>query len=90
MTARIARRLLAQIRLEQVGLVPDLDDVAFLDVDPQAVEHRTDVLSFCVGLFAGDVAHMQDHVGLPHLLQGGAEGLDQFVRQVGDEAHGVR
>ncbi len=33
---------------------------------------------------------MQDHVGLAHLFQGGAERLHQFVRQVGNEAHGVR
>ena len=42
-----------------------------------------------LALGAGDVAHVQDDVGLLHLLQRGAEGLDQLVRQVGDEAHGV-
>ncbi len=32
---------------------------------------------------------MQDDVGVPNLFQGGPEGLHQFVRQVGDEAHRV-
>ena len=35
------------------------------------------------------VAHVQDHVGLGHLLQRGAEGGHQFVRQLADEADGV-
>ena len=34
----------------------------------------------------GDVAHMEDQVGLDHLLQGGAEGRHQHGRQVGNEA----
>ena len=36
-----------------------------------------------------DVAHVQDEVGLDHLLQRGAEGGDQRRRQIGDEADRV-
>ncbi len=39
---------------------------------------------------AGGVDHVQQQVGVGRLLQGGAEGLHQLVRQVADEAHGVR
>ena len=42
-----------------------------------------------LALGMGDVAHVQDQVGLEHLLERGAEGRDQLVRQVGDEADGV-
>ena len=37
----------------------------------------------------GDIAHVEDDIGLAHLVQGGAEGLDQLVRQIRDEPHGV-
>ncbi len=42
-----------------------------------------------LGVAMRDVAHMQDHVGLDHLLQRRAEGRDQHGRQVGDEADGI-
>ena len=48
-----------------------------------------DVLRLGRRIGRGDVADVQDQVGLAHFLQGRAEALDQFVRQVGDEAHGV-
>ena len=38
----------------------------------------------------GRVAHVQQHLGLRHLFQRGAEAGDQRVRQVADEAHRVR
>ena len=38
---------------------------------------------------AGGVDHMQQQIGLSSLVQRGFEGLDQFVRQVADEPHGV-
>ena len=74
---------------QQVGLVPDLQDAALVHVDAEAGQHLADIAGLGMGFGAGDVADMQDDVGLLHLLQGGAEGLDQLVRQVGDEAHGV-
>ena len=37
----------------------------------------------------GNVADVQDDIGLAHFIQGGPEGFHQFVRQVGDEADGV-
>ena len=36
-----------------------------------------------------DVAHVQDEIGLDHLLERGAEGGDEERRQIGDEAHRV-
>ena len=42
-----------------------------------------------LGVAMRDVAHMQDDVGLDHLLQRRAESRDQHGRQVGDEADRV-
>ncbi len=42
-----------------------------------------------LGVAMRDVAHVQDHVGLDHLLERRAEGRDQHGRQVGDEADRV-
>ena len=53
----------------------------------RAARPRRRLLRFGVGM--GDVAHMQDQVGLQHLLERGAEGGDQVGRQVGDEADRV-
>ena len=44
-------------------------------------------------LFPAGVArvhHVQQQIRAPHLFQGGAEAGDQVVRQLADEAHGVR
>ena len=38
----------------------------------------------------GGIDHVQQQVGIGRLLQRGLKGVDQAVRQVADEAHGVR
>ena len=37
----------------------------------------------------GDIAHVHDDVGLQNLFEGRAKRGNQFMREVGDEAHGV-
>ena len=56
---------------------------------PRLEQHRLHVAPLRLGLGMGDVAHVQDEVGLHHLLERGAEGRHQRGRQVGDEAHRV-
>ena len=80
----------AAVGIEPIDLVPDLDQALFfVGIDAERAQHIPNVLRLCLGVLMRDVAHMQDHVGLNHLLQRGAEGRDQHGRQVGDEAHGV-
>ena len=81
----------ARGRVEPVDLVPDLQDrrVGRRRVDAEIGQHRLDVAPLRLGLGMADVAHVQDEVGLHHLLQRGAEGRDQRGRQVGDEADRV-
>ncbi|MNQ96745.1 hypothetical protein D3C85_1123620 [compost metagenome] len=74
---------LAHVGVQQVGLVPDLEDAASLAFRRRnLLQHRLDVLGLSVAVGRGDVADVQDQVSLAHLFQGGAETLDQFVRQV--------
>ena len=70
-----------------VGLVQhhDLRDVEALEL-PQ---HGTDRTDLPLGVGVGGVHHVQQQVRVPHLLQGGAEGLHQLGRQVAHEADGV-
>ena len=79
------------VGVEPVDLVPDLDRAARRRPDrcraraaPPRRRAPAPRVSSC-----DDVAHVQDHVGLDHLLQRRAEGRDQHGRQVGDEADGV-
>ncbi len=73
-----------------IDLVPDLDHaVAPRLVDAERFQHLLDVAALRLGILVRDVAHMQDHVGLDHLLQRGAERRDQHGRQIGNEADGV-
>ena len=48
--------------------------------------HRLDLLGV-VGV--GGVHHVQQQIGVGGFLQGGGKGIDQAVRQVANEAHGV-
>ena len=88
-----AGRLIAQrlrpVGLQQVHLVPHLDHPRIVRFDAEVLENALDVLALGFGVLVGNVAHVQDHVGLDHLFQRGAEGGDQHRRQVRDEAHGV-
>ena len=57
-----------------------------LRIDAELAQHDLDVVQLRFGVAMRNVAHMQDHIGLDHLLERGAEGGDQHGRQVGDEA----
>ena len=86
---RLVRKRVALLGVEQVDLVPDLDQRASSGIDAELAQHSLDVVRLRLAVFVGDVAHVQDQVGLDHLLERGAEGGDQRGRQVGDEADRV-
>ena len=78
------------VRVEQIELVPHLEQPpVVVRVDPELSEDRLDVGRLRVAVLVRDVAHVQDHVGLDHLLERGAEGRHEHRRQVGDEADRV-
>ena len=58
-------------------------------MDAELAENLHHVLRLLLRFRRGDVADMQDEVGLEHLLERGAESRDQHRRQVGDEADRV-
>jgi tRNA dimethylallyltransferase len=76
---------------EQVGLVPDLPEAELVvGIDAEVGEDAAHVLGLVLGLGMGDVADVQDEVGVEHLLERRPEGRDELGGQVGDEPHGVR
>ena len=52
-------------------------------------EHAPHRLDLLVEVRRGGVGHVQDDVGVGHLLQRRAERLHEVVRQLADEPHGV-
>ena len=81
----------AGVGIEAVDLVPHLDQralvvAAILRIDAELAQHDLDVVQLRFGVAMRNVAHMQDHVGLDHLLERGTESGDQHGRQVGNEA----
>ena len=56
---------------------------------PQLVEHGLDRLAVLMGVLVGAVHHLQQQVGTGDLLERGAEGGDELVGQLVDEAHRV-
>ena len=54
------------------------------------LQYRHHVGTLRAAVRMGGIAHVQNHIGLRHLLECGAERLDQFVRQFADEADSVR
>ena len=76
--------------VEAIDLVPDFDDApAVAQFDAELAQHVLDIMRLRLGIFVRHVAHVQDHVGLDHLFERGAERRHQHGRQVGDEADGV-
>ena len=57
---------------------------------PELPQNDGDVARLRLRLAMGHVADMEKHVGLDHVLQGGAEGRHEHGRQIGDEPDGVR
>ena len=87
---RLAQRLAFALR-QRVDLVPDLDDPRLVRLaDAELRQDVAHVLGLDRALGMGDVAHVQDQVGVDHLLQRGAERRHQLGRQIGDESHRVR
>ena len=74
----------ARIGREQVDLVVDGDPR--LGAGPQLVEHRLHghLLGHEVGI--GGIDDLEQQIGAHHLLERGAEGVDEVVRQLVDEA----
>ena len=58
-------------------------------IDAELAQNILHVVQLRLGVLMRDVAHVQDHVGLDHLFQRGAEGRDQHGRQIGDKADRV-
>ena len=84
----------ALLGVEPIDLVPHFDQRRLvvgvvLRIDAELAKNILNVLQLRLGVLVRNVADMQDHVGLDHLLERGAEGRDQHGRQVGDEADGV-
>ena len=75
--------------IDAVDLVPDLDDAGIGRLDAEVAQDLSDIMGLGLGVAMGDVADMEDQVGLDHLFQRGAEGRHQRGRQVRDEADGV-
>jgi hypothetical protein len=74
--------------MQAIHLVENGDHRFCVDAKiPQHTENRTDLF---LELRMTDVYHMQQQIGATGLFQGRAEGRHQLVRQVVDEAYGVR
>ena len=79
----------AGIAVEPVDLVPDLDQPGIGRLNTELGKNLFDIVRLRGGILVRHIAHVQDDVGLDHLLQRGAERRHQHGRQVGDEADGV-
>ena len=78
------------LRVQQIDLVQDFDDrPVFIGLDAEFDQNCLHVVLLGFGLVMRGIADMQDDIRLQHLFQRGAEGRDQFVRQIRDEAHRV-
>ena len=58
-------------------------------IGPDFVQHLLHVGDLLEVGRVGAIHHVQQQIGFAGLLQGGGKGIDQRVRQVADEAHGV-
>ena len=77
--------------VEEIGFVPNFEQPSGLAfrVDAELGQHGVDVGALAPAGLVGDVAHMEDELGLGDLFERGAEGGDQRGRQVGDESDRV-
>src|SRR5690606_711987 len=73
--------------LQQIDLVVDLQHRQCAGAN--LVQHQVHLFDMGCAFGIGGVDHMQQQVGLAGFLQGGAERLDQLVRQMTNEAHRV-
>ena len=77
---------------QQVALVQHFDQTLPASITSPSPRLRSTLSTsaFCARLSGCDTSRTWTiEVGRDHLLQGGAERLDQFVRQIGDEPDGV-
>ena len=88
---RLAIGIALDLRLyafEQIEFVIDLEDRQVLGTD--LAEHRHDLFDLRHAFWLVSVDHVQQQVGVARLFERSPKCLDQLVRQVTDEAHGVR
>ena len=60
-----------------------------INLDTELQQHVFDILFLLFGLGVGNVAHMNDNIGLKHFFQSRPESRNQFMRQVRDKADGI-
>ena len=77
----------ARRRVEQVGLV--VRHEARLVAGAELVEHRLDRRPVLLGVGVGGVDDLDQHVGAIDLFERRPERVDELVRELVDEAHGV-
>ena len=82
------------VGIEPVDLVPHFDQRLLVGgpvvrIDAELAQDFFDVVQLRLGIFVRNVAHVQDDVGLDHLLERGAERRDQHGRQIGNKADRV-
>ena len=75
--------------IDAVDLVPDLDNPGIGRLDAEVAEDLAHIAGLGFGVAMGDIADMEDQVGLDHLFQGRTESGHQRGGQVRDEADGV-
>ena len=85
--APLPRRGWAGIDREQVDLVEDGD--ARLVSCAELVEHLLHGGLLAEEVRIGGVDDLEQQVGAHHLLEGGSEGIDEVVRELVDESHGI-
>ncbi len=72
---------------QKIDLVPNLDQaMTVIRVDAEIIQNAHHISRLRLGVIGRHVAYMQDHIGLDHILQRGAESGDEHGRQFGDEA----
>ena len=77
-------------RGQQVDLVEGLDDTALGGLfKAEIAQHPLHVFLLGVAVGVRGIAHVDDDVGLAHLLQGCLEGGHQLVRQVRNKSHRI-
>ena len=89
LSVRLGLQRRARLALHQINFVPDLDHRGRL-CHTERGQDLCDILRLLAAFRMRDIAHMQNQIGVQHLLQRRAERRDQFGRQIADEPHRVR
>src|SRR3989344_68774 len=73
--------------LKQIKFVVDLEN--WQRIGANFREYRQHLLNLLLAFGLVGVDYVQQQVGIARLLQRSAKGLDQFMRQMTDKAHGI-